>query len=85
MYPPFQQLLYFCFTQSWVPIQYALSPDDVAVRESLLTRDQKTGVAYPTEEAKNLDTKVSFLGSWHSFGVVLAWFALAPVLAVGAL
>lgn len=85
LYPPFLQLVYICFTQSWAPIRYALSPVEVAERESLLIRDEKTGVAYPTEEAKDLDRKVAFLGHGGSFAGILACFALAPALAMTSL
>ena len=79
MYPPFLQFLYICCTQSFVPVGYALSPDKVIDRETLLFRDED-GVAHPTNEAKDLKRTVALLGSWNSFSVVLGWYVLAAVL-----
>lgn len=79
LYPPFLQLLYICGTQSFVPIGYALKPDEAVDRETLLVRD-KDGVAHPTDEGKDLERKASLLGRWKLFPVVLAWYVLAAIL-----
>ena len=79
MYPPYLQFLYISCTQSFVPIGYALDPHKIIDREALLFRD-KDGVAYPTNEAKDLGRTAALLGRWNSFSVVLGWYGLATIL-----
>lgn len=45
-----------CLLSCWTPIQYAIWPPDCPDREDLLVRDDKTGVAYPKEESKIIQT-----------------------------
>ncbi|KXJ86517.1 glycosyl transferase [Microdochium bolleyi] len=45
-----------CLLSCWIPIGYAISPPDCPDREELLVRDDKTGVAYPREDSKVIQT-----------------------------
>jgi hypothetical protein len=45
-----------CALSCWVPIAYAIWPPDCPQREDLLLRDNDTGVAYPKEEAKQVES-----------------------------
>jgi hypothetical protein len=49
-WPPVLWLV--CIVGCWTPVQYAISPPTVPDREDLLVRDEKTGIAYPSEESK---------------------------------
>ena len=76
LYPPFVQYVYICATQAFVPIAYAVWPDKMSDRESLLSRDEK-GVAHPTDKARNLDRRVSVAGKWNSYLLVIGWYCVA--------
>lgn len=41
----------------WTPIHYALFPPNMPDRKDLLVRDEKTGVAHPTGDAKKVKSK----------------------------
>ncbi|KAL2201692.1 glycosyl transferase [Sarocladium strictum] len=45
-----------CILSCWTPIGYAIFPPDCPDREDLLDRDSKTGVAYPKETSKRIET-----------------------------
>ncbi|OAA54360.1 glycosyl transferase, family 2 [Niveomyces insectorum RCEF 264] len=51
-WPPLT-FLFIC-SSMWTPIAYAIEPPSMPDREQLLNRDPKTGVAHPTEQAKNI-------------------------------
>ena len=60
-WPPL--LWYFYLTSSLVPIRYAIHGQKERPREEMLVRDEKTGVAYPNEQATRTDR------SWWSINV----------------
>lgn len=62
-WPPLT-FLFIC-TSLWTPVSYAIDPPVMPERESLLDRDQKTGVAHPTAISKKI-----------GFGGQAAWFEL---------
>lgn len=51
-WPPMAWLL--AMNAAWAPIHYAIWPPTMPGREHLLDRDQATGIAHPTKEAKRI-------------------------------
>ena len=77
-FPPFTKILLECLYQALIPIQYVLSPDPNDVpRESLLERDEKTGVARPTQESIT-PPQPPFWGNAGSTGWMWLYFGLVP-------
>ncbi|KAJ5034859.1 uncharacterized protein L3040_008127 [Drepanopeziza brunnea f. sp. 'multigermtubi'] len=62
-WPPMTFL--FLVSSLWTPIAYAIDPPVMPEREALLQRDQKTGIAHPTEASK----RIAFSGQevWFEF------------------
>ena len=61
---------------AWVPLSYAIWDFERPNRESLLVRDPKTKVAYPSAKAKDQDHRK--VTDWQ-FGVVAAYFVSVMV------
>ena len=57
-WPPILWLV--CSVSCWAPIQYAISPPTVPDREGLMIREEGTGVAYPSPEARKIKQS-----TWH--------------------
>ncbi|GMF70135.1 unnamed protein product [Aspergillus oryzae var. brunneus] len=76
-WPPFA--FFFICSSMWTPIAYAINPPIMPDREDLLVRDQKTGVAHPTEESK----RIAFGGQavWFEFEYSAATIATVLVFA----
>ncbi|KAE8405872.1 nucleotide-diphospho-sugar transferase [Aspergillus pseudonomiae] len=76
-WPPFA--FFFICSSMWTPIAYAINPPIMPDREELLVRDQKTGVAHPTEESK----RIAFGGQavWFEFEYSAATIATVLVFA----
>jgi len=84
-YPPFTKILAECLYQALIPIQYLMQPNpDLLVRETLLNRDAKTGVATPKKDAITPPTP-PFWGTLGYSGFMWAWFGAAPVLLANAI
>lgn len=48
-------LLWAALTQAaWLPISYAIWPPSLSARDTLMTRDTKRGVDYPSDKAKKV-------------------------------
>lgn len=70
-WPPL--LWYFYLTSSFVPIRYAIQGQKEQPREELLVRDEKTDVAYPTEEATKTDWDWWSIDVEHRRAVILLY------------
>jgi len=75
-YPPAVLLWTSIICNSWIPMSYAIWNPHRPERESLLNRDSKTGVAYPTERAKDQGHRQS--AEWQ-FKVMVVYYALATM------
>ncbi len=75
-YPPAVLLWTSVICNGWVPMSYAIWNPHRPERESLLDRDPKTGVAYPTARAKDQTYRQS--AEWQ-FKVMVVYYALATV------
>lgn len=75
-YPPAVLLWSSVICNGFIPISYAIWNPYRPERESLLDRDPKTGVAYPTARARDQGHRQS--AEWQ-FKVVVVYYALATV------
>lgn len=78
-FPPFTKIILDCIYNASTPVIYCLSPDPNKVtRESLLERDEKTGVARPLLSAIT-PPKPAFWGTMGITGITWLYFAVAPL------
>lgn len=61
-----------CALSCWLPIGYAIYPPDCPQREDLLERDEMTGVAYPKEHTKEIES------GWQTYAHEV-WYTLLTV------
>lgn len=75
-YPPALILWTSVLSNAWLPIAYAIWSPNRPERESLLQKDEKTGVARPTVQARAQDHRKSAEWEW---GGVVAYFTVVLV------
>lgn len=73
-YPPAVLFWTSVISNGWLPVSYAIWSPRRLARESLLERDPKTDVAYPTAKARDQGHRQS--AEWQ-FKVVAAYYAVA--------
>ena len=80
-WPPAINLCYVVVTQCWIPLAEAILPTQRPQRESLLVRDSRTGVVYPSPQARAsaLKRTKNPFGQFYHYALIPASLLLVTI------